>query len=482
MYSVLISLSLIACSQVSAASASFPEMMLVLDGSGSMWGKIDDKTKIEAAQEVITEIIPSLPSEVKIGLAAYGHNRKGDCGDIEIILPPGSSDRQKLLSEVMGISPKGKTPIADSLHQVTDLLKGNEAETTIVLVSDGVETCDPDPCGAVRAMKQSGINFALHVVGFAVNKQQDEQLACLATEGGGEYFTAADGSALLAALKQVQEAVTRKVETAKTSTVKAATALGKLQIAIPEQGLVSLNGLKLKRVSDGKVVKTVEKLQADSLHPLLKGEYELIAGFANSNYKPDSEVSFGTWEVKGGETTSIELGVMVVNIADTLQEVPAGAVIIRNVEKPDFLLTIPANDNPYYFYRPKPLPPGTYSFAVHYKYDYKYKTPVTELVLADQVQIIANKAATITLDSGLRLQKPPSIEAAGFRLSNPDGEWGPLEILPAHNGDYPLWHPYIVPPGNYSLDLLIDGMDEPLPVAESLTIEAGELLEFDTGL
>ena len=454
----------------------------MLDGSGSMWGKIDDKTKVEAARDVMAEIIPSLPPEVNIGLAAYGHNRKGDCSDIEVILPPDSSDRQKLLSEVMNVNPKGKTPIADALRQVTDLLKGNETETTVVLISDGEETCDPDPCGAVRTMKQTGINFVLHVVGFAVNKQQEEQLACLAMEGGGKYFTAGDSSALLAALKQVQESVVQKVEKAKTTTVKSATALGKLQIVIPEQGLVSINTLKLIRTSDDKVVKTIKKVQADSLHPLIKGEYELIAGFANSNYKPDSEVSFGVWEVQGGETTSIELGAIAIDVADSLKEVPTGAVIIRKMDTPDFLLTIPANGNPYYLFRAKPLPSGTYSLAVHYKYDYIYKTPTTEIVLADQIHVTPNQLVTLTLDSGLRLQKPASIEAAGFRLNNPEKTWGPLEVLPAHNGDFPLWYPYFLPPGTYSLDLLIDGMDEPLPVADSLTIEAGELVEFDTGL
>ncbi|MDY6951434.1 MAG: hypothetical protein SWE60_07980 [Thermodesulfobacteriota bacterium] len=49
-------------------------------------------------------------------------------------------------------------------------------------------------------------------------------------------------------------------------------------------------------------------------------------------------------------------------------------------------------------------------------------------------------------------------------------------------GDYPLWGPYAVPPGTYDLFLFLEGMTEPLPVGEGLSISKGELLEFDTGL
>ena len=114
---------------VSGQDSSFPEVMFLLDGSGSMWGKAGDQTKIETAREVMKQLIPKLPEEVKIGLAAYGHRKKGSCEDIEIIIPTGSSDRQALLDKVDQISPKGKTPIAASVELVVEHLKTKENET-----------------------------------------------------------------------------------------------------------------------------------------------------------------------------------------------------------------------------------------------------------------------------------------------------------------------------------------------------------------
>ena len=176
-YLVTFLLTLLLVTPCLAGKAVYPEMMFILDASGSMWGKIGAETKIEAARRVMKEAIPALPEEVKVGLTAYGHNRKGDCNDIEVLVPVGSGDRNDLLTKVEAIKPKGKTPIAGSLRKVTDLLKNKEEETTVVLVSDGEETCDDDPCGAVKKLKESGLNFVLHVVGYGVNAQQKEQLS-----------------------------------------------------------------------------------------------------------------------------------------------------------------------------------------------------------------------------------------------------------------------------------------------------------------
>lgn len=466
----------------SGSEVNYPEMMIVLDGSGSMWAKLEDETKIESARSVLSKIVPEFPAEVKLGLAAYGHNRKGDCDDIEILASPGATDRDQLLGQALAINPKGKTPIAATLKLVTDQLKGNENETSIVLVSDGEETCHDDPCGAVKAMHDSGIKFTLHVVGFGVNDMQQEQLSCLAEAGGGNYYAAKDAEALAASFEQVQERMVEKVEQAKTSTRKVTSGLGKLQITIPEAGLISLNQFRIVRSSDGKTVKTIENPRADSTHPLLAGEYELIAGFANANYKPDSEVSFGTWTVSGGETQLVELGLLQVNISEELKPMAAGAVIITKPDSSDFELVIPNPGNDYYLYKPKPLPAGDYRFGVHYKRSYLYRTPETPVTLVDELSVPAAGEGYATIDSGIQLIKPQAEGVIGFELASSDGDWGTMKIAAASNGDYPLWQVYGVPPGSYQLNVFLEGMDEALPVASDLKVEAGVLLEIDTGL
>ena len=365
---------------------------------------------------------------------------------------------------------------------VVDTLKEMEDETTIVLVSDGEETCHADPCGAVKSLKTSGIKFILHVVGFGVDAKEKEQLTCLAEAGGGQYFGASNAALLLSALETVKEDIVQKVEKAKTTTKRAATKLGKLRITMPRVSTVSLNTFKILRGSDGKLIKTIQDPGADATHALLSGSYEVLAGFANSNYQPDSEVSFGIWEVKGGETTDIQLGAMAINIADSLKGIPAGAVIITKAGDDKFSLVTPYTGNDYYLYKTKPLPAGAYNLAVHYKRMYLYQTGETPVVLASNVQVTERQESVVTIDSGIVLKKSQDSTATAWELRTADKGEAIMRIERASNGDHPLWAPYAVQPGTYDLLVFLAGMMEPLPVGEGLRISKGDLLEFDTGL
>ncbi len=464
-----------------AETTAFPEVMFILDASGSMWGEAGGQTKIEAARSVLSQIVPSLPPEVQVGLTVYGHRRKGDCSDIEILIPSGN-DRAGLLAQVQGIHPKGMTPIANAIQAVADTLKGHEGETTIVLISDGEETCHDDPCGVVQSLKKSGINFLLHVVGFGVDSKANAQLECLAREGGGSYFTASNAGSLLAALETVKQQVAEKVEQAKTTSKKAASGLGKLELRLPADSAVSINTFKIIRKQDGKLIKTVTDPSAQQTHPLLSGDYELIAGFANSNYWPDSEVSFGDVTVTGGETVRVDLGEMIINIADSLKDMPAGAVIITREEDKAFNLVIPYTGNSYYFYKPKPLPQGTYTFAVHYKQGELYRTRPEPVILADGVRIGAGEQKVVTIDSGILIKKVLSSPVLAWEMVKAGTRDVVVRIDRASNGDYPLWMPYAVRPGSYDLYIYLEGMDEPLPAGKGVSIAKGDLLEFDTGL
>jgi len=215
-FTILMGIFLTAClfaPQILAAADNYPEVMIILDGSGSMWAELGGETRIDTAKKVLQEIVPSLPAEVKVGLTAYGHRWKGRCDDIEVLIPAGSNDRDLLLKKVMAISPKGKTPIADSIRLVVNELKQKETETSIILVSDGLETCHADPCALVRELKETGIKFILHVVGFAVTDKENEQLSCLAQAGGGIYYTAGNASELLNAFRSMQQELVQKGST-----------------------------------------------------------------------------------------------------------------------------------------------------------------------------------------------------------------------------------------------------------------------------
>ncbi|MDJ0824032.1 MAG: VWA domain-containing protein [Rhodobacter sp.] len=203
MFRLLLALCL--CFTTAAIAQDRPRAILVLDASGSMWGQIDGTAKITIAQEVIGGLLDTLPPEQELGLTAYGHRRKGDCTDIETLIQPGG-DRGAIAGAVNAIKPKGKTPLSAAVIQAAEALRYTEDKATVILVSDGKETCEFDPCEVGRQLEEAGVDFTAHVIGFDVSDPADRaQLACLAEETGGTFRTASDAGELADALLVVAE-------------------------------------------------------------------------------------------------------------------------------------------------------------------------------------------------------------------------------------------------------------------------------------
>ncbi len=195
-----------------AAAAEDSDAMLVLDASGSMWGQIEGEAKIAIAKSVLADLLSDLPAERRLGLIAYGHNRKGDCGDIEELAAVGT-DRAAISAAVKGLNPKGKTPMAASVKLAAEKLRYTEEKATVILISDGIETCEPDPCGVAAALEQAGADFTAHVIGFDVSEENAlAQLQCLAENTGGKFVSASNafelGAALESTVAAAPEAVT----------------------------------------------------------------------------------------------------------------------------------------------------------------------------------------------------------------------------------------------------------------------------------
>jgi Ca-activated chloride channel family protein len=198
-------------------------MVLVLDGSGSMWGQIDGQAKITIAKTVMADLIDQIPDDFQTGLIVYGHRRKGDCDDIEMLIPVGPHDSAAMKTRVQAISPKGKTPLSEAVRQAAQALRYTEERATVLLVSDGLETCDVDPCALAAELAMGGVDFTVHVVGFDINQEDQVRLRCLADKTGGLFLAANSAGALrdalFATVAQVQEPPPPVVEDPGTATL-----------------------------------------------------------------------------------------------------------------------------------------------------------------------------------------------------------------------------------------------------------------------
>ena len=112
------------------STAETNRIILILDASGSMWGKKGGKTKISIAKEVTTQLIDEMPANFEVGLSAYGHRRKGDCRDIEMLVPVGPPDPAAMKDKINAINSKGKTPLSAAVQQAAKALRSTEQRAT----------------------------------------------------------------------------------------------------------------------------------------------------------------------------------------------------------------------------------------------------------------------------------------------------------------------------------------------------------------
>lgn len=189
-----------------SAGAQGSNVLIVLDSSGSMAGKVGGEVKMDLAERVVADLVENMPADMNVGLLVYGARsprKDNNCEDIELIQPMGSPDAAAIGAALKKTHPRGMTPISGSLRRAAEVLAGAEGTSTIVLVSDGTESCHGDPCQVAREVhEKTGIDVKVHVVGLDVAAGERDTLACVAEKGGGKYFAAHNEQELRTALTE----------------------------------------------------------------------------------------------------------------------------------------------------------------------------------------------------------------------------------------------------------------------------------------
>jgi Ca-activated chloride channel family protein len=191
--------------QGNAQEKGVTSTVLVIDASNSMWGRIDGKPKMDIARDAVSSLVESLPKGARLGIVAYGHRRAGDCGDIETALPVGPVDKAKIQAVADRLTPRGKTPVTASLKEAAGLLDAGKPGS-VIIVTDGIETCKGDPCALAEDLKRRNAGFVAHVVGFDVPAGERAKLSCIAERTGGTFVAASNAGELGEALKTTAKA------------------------------------------------------------------------------------------------------------------------------------------------------------------------------------------------------------------------------------------------------------------------------------
>lgn len=178
---------------------------IVLDVSGSMNAKLGQSTRWQVALDVLRKSIAALPADLNVALRVYGHRYASKsaetCEDTELIVPMAKLDRDRIIQAAAALKPKGETPlILSTLATLKDLKAAGGG--TVILITDGEESCKGDMQAAMAAIQESGLAVTLNVVGFTLTGQAVKgQLTTLAGSTGGRYFGASSGDQLSQAIR-----------------------------------------------------------------------------------------------------------------------------------------------------------------------------------------------------------------------------------------------------------------------------------------
>lgn len=166
-----------------------------------MFGKWQGNLKIESAKKVLGKLVDSLDQlpNVTMGLRVYGHQYPRDCQDSKLEVPFRNSNSGTIKSVLRDIKPKGITPIAYSLEQsASDFPKDDDAKNIIILITDGIEECNGDPCAVSEKLQENHVVLKPFIIGLGIDRSLVAKFDCM-----GRFFNASNEESLETILKVV---------------------------------------------------------------------------------------------------------------------------------------------------------------------------------------------------------------------------------------------------------------------------------------
>ncbi len=174
--------------QVKKNEPTITRVLFVFDASNSMKTKHNGTTRIQGAKELFYKFLDSLSKQKNMvfALRMYGHTVKyppGDCKDSKLVVPFGKGNVALIKSKVSEAQPTGITPIEHSLTEAANDFPDTKAINTIILITDGIEECEGDPCKARQKLMEKGIVVKPFIIGIGLTPEQIKTFECV-----GDYY------------------------------------------------------------------------------------------------------------------------------------------------------------------------------------------------------------------------------------------------------------------------------------------------------
>lgn len=202
MPALLLAVAILTANPLAAQSPA--RIQIILDGSGSMWGKIpgSSEAKFTLARQGLRQILPALDRTTEVGLVLFGHRRRGDCSDVEQAVALQPLNPEQILSSLESLSPRGRGPLTLAMVAAADVLPGGEGKESLVLIHDDYDNCQSDPCQIAGELHRARPELTIHVVSIGTKPEDAERMACVPRITGGRHFIAQEAAEVVPAIAE----------------------------------------------------------------------------------------------------------------------------------------------------------------------------------------------------------------------------------------------------------------------------------------
>lgn len=199
----LLCLALAAALAPAAKADPHGPAIVVLDGSGSMWGNIGSErpAKLDLARQALRQSLSTLSPRVRLGLLSFGQRRRADCSDVELLAAPEAGEPERILAIADKLNPKGKGPLSLALREAAKQVPAGEAGA-IIAIHDGPDNCAQDPCAAAADIAQANPRTRIFLIGFGLEPQQAARLQCVGAATNGKVLQAQTSAQLADAVSE----------------------------------------------------------------------------------------------------------------------------------------------------------------------------------------------------------------------------------------------------------------------------------------
>ena len=253
------------------AISDVSDFVIILDCSGSMNERLSDGTsKWHAARQAAIELVRAIPDGKNLSLIAYGRDAQRECSSVDVVRPLKrltSDDKRQLTQTIEAFRAVGHTPIARSIHVASDQLTSAIGMASVVLITDGMETCHADPVAESAALvaRFPSLHATVHVVGFCMGDIEAAQVSRIAKAGNGEFYDAKNAEGLIACVRKVESRIVVPIECEQVN-LESLSAIERLLVAQLDDQDMTVREAAAKTIHERKLVRAVPALVKMMIH------------------------------------------------------------------------------------------------------------------------------------------------------------------------------------------------------------------------